>query len=73
MWIFEPHVAEESFETLIKSNDIPVYRDEWLDRETGVSKKNGRITSIRTLSGLTFRGKVFIDASYEGDLMASAE
>ena len=36
MWIFEPHVAEEAFEKMIADNKIPVYRDEWLDREPGL-------------------------------------
>jgi hypothetical protein len=72
MWIFEPHAAEEAFEKMITDNKIKVYRDEWLDRETGVVKKNGAIISIKTLSGKIFRGKEFIDATYEGDLMASA-
>jgi len=72
MWIFEPHVAEEAFEIMISQNNIPVHRDEWLDRETGVEKKDGKIVSVRTLSGKLYRAKVFIDATYEGDLMASA-
>jgi hypothetical protein len=71
MWIFEPHVAEAAFEKMIADNKITVYRDEWLNRENGVTKKDGRITSITTLSGKTFKGKIFIDATYEGDLMAS--
>ena len=72
MWIFEPHVAEEAFETLIKQNNITVHRDEWLDRETGLIKKDGKIISFKTLSGKVYKGKIFIDATYEGDLMASA-
>ncbi|KPK80285.1 MAG: xanthan lyase [Bacteroides sp. SM23_62_1] len=72
MWIFEPHVAEGAFETMITQNNITVHRDEWLDRQTGVIKKDGRIISISTLSGKVFKGKIFIDATYEGDLMASA-
>lgn len=72
MWIFEPHVAEKVFEDFIKENKITVLRDEWLDRTSGVIKKDGIIVSIKTLSGKTFSGKVFIDATYEGDLMATA-
>jgi len=72
MWIFEPHVAEEAFETLLKENNITVFRDEWLDRENGVIKKDGRIISIRTLSGKVYMGTIYTDATYEGDLMASA-
>jgi hypothetical protein len=72
MWIFEPHVAEKVFESFISELDIPVYRDEWLNRESGVLVKNGKIVSLTTLSGKTFKGKMFIDATYEGDLMASA-
>ncbi|MCX6254474.1 MAG: FAD-dependent oxidoreductase [Bacteroidia bacterium] len=72
MWIFEPHAAEEAFELMIKQNNIKIYRDEWIDRETGVVKKNGTIISIKTLRGKIFRGKIFIDATYEGDLMALA-
>jgi hypothetical protein len=72
MWIFEPHVAEEAFETFIKQNNLSVFRDEWLNRETGVRKKDNKIISIKTLSGKVFKGKIFIDATYEGDLMAAA-
>jgi len=72
MWIFEPHVAEKVFEQFVKENDIPVHRDEWLDREKGVKTSGGRITSITMLSGKTYTGKMFIDATYEGDLLAAA-
>jgi hypothetical protein len=72
MWIFEPHAAEQVFEDLVKEHEIKVFRDEWLDRENGVKMADGRITSMRTLSGKTFNGKMFIDATYEGDLMAAA-
>jgi len=43
MWIFEPHVAEAAFEKMINHPSIKVFRDEWLDREKGVEKKNGQI------------------------------
>ncbi|MDA0284907.1 MAG: FAD-dependent oxidoreductase, partial [Planctomycetota bacterium] len=72
MWIFEPHVAENVFDELVKEYDIPVFRDEWLDRKSGVTKADGRISAIRMLSGRTCFGRMFIDATYEGDLLASA-
>src|SRR5690606_26065905 len=72
MWIFEPHAAEQVFEDLVKENDLQILRDEWLDRERGVVVEDGRITTIKTLTGKTIDGKMFIDATYEGDLMAAA-
>jgi len=72
MWIFEPNVAESIFEDFIKEFQIRVDRDEWLDRDKGVVVTNGKISSITTLSGKTYTGKMFLDATYEGDLMASA-
>lgn len=72
MWIFEPSIAEKVFEDYVKEFAIPVLRDEWLDRTKGVRLENGRIASIAMLSGKSFAGKVFIDATYEGDLMAAA-
>lgn len=73
MWIFEPHVAESVFDDFVSDHEIPVYRDEWLDRESGVEMKQGRISQITMLSGKTFAGKMFIDATYEGDLLAAAK
>lgn len=72
MWIFEPHVAEQIFEDYVKEFKIPVHRDEWLDRKNGVVMKEGLIQQISMLSGKTYSGKMFIDATYEGDLMATA-
>jgi FAD dependent oxidoreductase len=72
MWIFEPHIAEMVFEDFIRENNIQVYSDEWLDREKGVKMKDGKIVAITTLTNHTYTGKVFIDATYEGDLMAAS-
>lgn len=72
MWIFEPHVAGQIYETWVKEHNIPIVRNAWLDREKGVVKKGDRIVSVRTLDGKTYTAKVFVDATYEGDLMAAA-
>jgi hypothetical protein len=72
MWIFEPHVAEGVFEDLVAEHGIPVHRDQWLDRENGVERSEGRVRAITMLSGKRYAGRVFIDATYEGDLMAAS-
>src|SRR5688572_22096567 len=72
MWIFEPHVAEKVFEDFVREFEIPVHRDEWLDRTNGVRKTGARISSITMRSGKTISGRIFIDATYERDLMAAA-
>jgi hypothetical protein len=72
MWIFEPSVAEKTFESWVKEHRLAIYRDSWLDRAKGVSKQGDRITAIRMLNGDVYRAKIFIDATYEGDLMAAA-
>ncbi len=72
MWTFEPHVAEQIFENFIRENNISIHRDKWLDREKGVKVANGKITSIAMLDGTIYKAKIFIDATYEGDLMAAA-
>lgn len=73
MWIFEPHVAEQVFEDFVKEYKLEIFRNEWLDRTSkGVIKKSGGIRSIRTLSGTRYQGSMFIDATYEGDLLAAA-
>jgi hypothetical protein len=72
MWIFEPHVAEQVMESFVEEYGLIVHRDEWLDRSNGVTRKDGKITTIRTLTGTVYEAKVFIDATYEGDLMAAS-
>jgi len=72
IWVFEPHLAEKVYEQLVAENNIPVYRNQRLDLNCGVTKKANQIIEIKMESGRRFRGKRFIDATYEGDLMAKA-
>ena len=72
MWRFEPHVAEAVFEQMLQEEDIPVLRNERLDRQNGVENHETAIRAIRMQSGREFRAAMFIDATYEGDLMAAA-
>lgn len=74
MWIFEPHVAERIFESWVKENEITVIREVFLDRGAeSIQMQNGKIKSIKTLDGTVYKGSIFIDATYEGDLMALAK
>ena len=73
MWTFEPSAALSVLESWEKRDGLDIRRGERLDRgRGGVIVEDGRIAAIRTLSGKTFRAKVFVDATYEGDLMAAA-
>lgn len=72
MWTFEPHVAENIFEKMVADYDIKVIRNKWLDRDNGVELLDGKIVSITMLTGEKYTGKIFVDGTYEGDLMAAA-
>jgi hypothetical protein len=69
VWKLEPHVAEGVFGDMISESGVNVYLRQ---RLAAVKKDGARITEIRTEGGNVFRAKVFIDTSYEGDLMAMA-
>ncbi|MBY0524395.1 MAG: FAD-dependent oxidoreductase [Gemmataceae bacterium] len=71
-WTFEPHVASAVYRELIREHKVPVVFGQRLDLAKGVKKDGTRIVSITMESGETYKGKMFIDATYEGDLMAKA-
>jgi hypothetical protein len=74
MWTFEPHVATAIFDQMLKAagDKVTVVYGERLDLKKGVIKDGTRIVKIVMESGREFSGKMFIDATYEGDLMAKA-
>lgn len=73
MWTFEPSAALKVLEFWEKDWAIVIHRNERLDRGPGgVEMKDGRIVAVRTESGKRFAAKMFVDATYEGDLMAAA-
>jgi hypothetical protein len=74
MWTFEPHVATAIYDAMLATvkDKVTVVFSERLDLKKGVVKNGARITQIIMESGRTFVGKMFIDATYEGDLMAKA-
>ena len=72
MWTFEPHVASQIFREMLAEAGIQTLVGQRLDRTSGVKLADGRIVSVTTESGITFAAKMFIDATYEGDLMAAA-
>jgi len=68
-WRFEPKAAARVLNEWLKKHDIAVYTEHRLAR---VEKKEGRILAMHAENGRSFRAAVFIDATYEGDLMARA-
>jgi hypothetical protein len=72
MWIVEPAIAERLFDGMAAEAKVEVVRHERLERKHGVTMAGQRIVSIAMESGRLFEGRMFIDATYEGDLMAAA-
>lgn len=71
-WTFEPGVATGIFDQMLAEAKVPVVFGERLDLKNGVKKEGTRIVRIGMESGTQFTGSMFIDATYEGDLMAKA-
>src|SRR5438874_8767196 len=84
-WQFQPHHAEAVFEEWVKENKLPVVREQRLKSVRKEGKKILAITLEKAPTdelnaqvanasgeGLEIEAKVFIDATYEGDLMAKA-
>lgn len=68
-WTFEPSVAENEFNQLVREAKVPVYFHAPI---VSVQTNSTRLVALTTADGDTFRAKEFIDATYEGDLMALA-
>ena len=69
MWTFEPHVATKVYRDMLEEAKVPWHFNQ---RLAAVKKEGLRITEIRMENGNVYRAKMFIDATYEGDLMAKA-
>lgn len=70
-WYFEPHVAEEVFEEMIREAGVIVLYGRLRERG-GVDRTGTDISRIFLEDGSALQGKIFADCSYEGDLMTQA-
>jgi len=71
-WEIEPHVAEDVFKTMAREAKVNVVYNTRLREHGAVEKKSGRISSLTVESGDVYSAQVFIDATYEGDLLAQS-
>jgi hypothetical protein len=67
MWTFEPRVAEKIYFQMLKESKVPSYLQQ---RLKSVKKVGTSITELGMENGRTFKAKMYIDATYEGDLLA---
>jgi hypothetical protein len=65
-------VASKIIDELVGEAKVTVHVNSRLNRATGVTRDGSRLTALTLRDGRTFRGAIFIDATYEGDLMAAA-
>jgi hypothetical protein len=68
VWTYEPHVAARVTDAMLKEAGVTVLTQQPLE---GVDKEGAKIVGLRTPAGV-HTAKVFVDATYEGDLMAKA-
>ena len=69
MWTFEPHVAEEVFFQMLREANVPVH---FQQRLAAVNKIGPRLVELTMSDGRMYRARMFVDATYEGDLLARA-
>jgi FAD dependent oxidoreductase len=69
--VFEPKIAEDIFDKMTKEAGVKIIKGR-LDLKKGAVMDGKRITKILLDNGDAIEGKMFIDASYEGDLLPLA-
>ena len=67
--IWVSRIAEELFLEMLEEQNIPIVYGQLIE---GVEMDGSKITALNARGGNSYRAKVFIDATYEGDLMAAA-
>lgn len=72
MWTFEPSVALKIYKEMMAKEKIELVYNKKLLRNGGVKKDGTSISEIKMVSEEVYKGKMFIDATYEGDLMAAS-
>lgn len=72
-WMPEPGAAESIFRKMLEEAKVTLLTGHRLREKDGVLREGKRVVEIRMENGRVFRGKIFADSSYEGDLMAQAK
>jgi hypothetical protein len=72
-WMPEPKAAEAIMRDMLLESGVTLFENHRLKERSGVHKAGARIVEFTTENGTRFQGKVFVDASYEGDLMAQSK
>ncbi len=71
-WVYESGVAERIMKDMLDEAGVKVIYNAPLDLDDGADVCDGRICAIHLMNGMDVKAKMFIDCSYEGDLMAAA-
>jgi hypothetical protein len=71
-WHFEPHVGEQVLNDMLREAGVEVYLHIRIKDSHGAHLQSHHVLSLTTADGKIWRGKIFADCSYEGDLMAQA-
>jgi hypothetical protein len=71
-WLHEPHVAEAIFREMLRDAGVTVFEHQRLRERSGVRKDGARVRALVMEDGTEFTAAVFIDAGYEGDVMAQS-
>ena len=72
-WYPEPHIAEKVFQEMVQeAKTVTVFYQHQLKEKGGLKKRGNSIIEIRMENRSVFHATIFVDATYEGDLMAQA-
>jgi hypothetical protein len=71
-WLHEPHVAEDIFRQMLRSSGVTLIEHARLAEKNGVAKQGTHLAALRMENGDSFTARIFIDSSYEGDVMAQS-
>lgn len=73
LWRFESSIAEQVIRSWLSEYKIDIYYQSRLSENKNAVKKRGtNIVSFKTEAGRSFKARIFIDATIEGDLLAAA-
>jgi hypothetical protein len=71
-WLSEPHVAEDAFNNMLREAGVRVVFHARIRERQGVAAENRNIVAVTTEDGRQWRAKLFVDCSYDGDLLAQS-